>query len=165
MSLNTTTVSIALIIDMFAMSFAFGSTVWFFFVQSPAMFKHVVREEFVPLQMRMGKLLFTSALVALALLVAASVVQSGSVTAWGSVAAAAALLFGALNKFFIFPMALRAGGESHQMKEGRGETGSPVEFASEGAGKSATAKHRLVVLFVVAMVAGLVTHGISLLPI
>ena len=59
----------ALIIDIFAMSFVIGATAWFFFIQSPILYKLMARERFVPVQMRLSSVLFTALFIALAILV------------------------------------------------------------------------------------------------
>ena len=53
-----TLVQVAQILDVFASSFAFGATVWFFFVQSPVLLKRLGRETFVPIQMGLTVTLF-----------------------------------------------------------------------------------------------------------
>ncbi len=152
----------ALIIDIFMMAAIFGSTVWFFFIQSPVLYKAMVRERFVPIQMRLSGVLLKSQLVALVVLFVTAIL-SRSLISVPAIAAAFALIAGTVNKFVVFPRALRAGGESIRSREAEGETGTAVEFVSGGAGHSATQMHRVVVLFIVLMVAGTVTNGVSLI--
>ena len=54
-------------------------------------------------------------------------------------------------------------GVSHKFHEGRGSKGTHKEFVSTGAGRSATMMHRVVVLFVLLMVAGVIAHGVVLI--
>ena len=63
-----------------------------------------------------------------------------------------------INKFIVVPRALRAGGATRKEIKGRDEEGSTVKFASEGAGSRTALLHRLVVAFVVVMLAGLSLH-------
>ena len=151
---------VVLMIDIFAMSLAVGATAWFFFIQSPILYKAMVREQFVPVQMRLSGALFTTLLVTLVAVVAAAVVHTSSFTSLSTLTAAVGLVAIAVNKFVIFPRALRAGNASNQLHESHGETGTPSEFVSDGAGETATRMHRVVVLFVLVMVAALVAHGI-----
>ena len=160
---NATVRDVALIIDIFSMALLFGSTIWFFFIQSPVLYKAMVRERFVPIQMRLSGVLLSTQLVALLVLLVAAVLHTSSLTSTPAIAAGVALVAGSLNKFVVFPKALRAGGESVRAGEAEGETGSTAEFVSGGAGDSATRMHRVVVLFVVLMVAGIVANGISLI--
>ena len=52
-------------VDVLAMSLAIGATAWFFFIQSPILHKAMKREQFVPIQMRLTKVLFSTLLVLL----------------------------------------------------------------------------------------------------
>lgn len=155
--------NIALIIDIVAMSLVLGATAWFFFIQSPVLYKLMVRERFVPVQMHLSKVLFTTLFITLAILIIAAAVQTSSLVSLSTLTAFFAFLAAGINKFLVFPTALRAGGESHKLQEDHGETGTPSEFVSEGAGRSATRMHRIVVLFVLLMVASLISHAIFLI--
>ena len=141
------------------MSLTFGAAAWFFFIQSPVLYKLMVRERFVPVQMRLSRILFTTLFISTLVTVVAAAVSSATVISPATLTAFAALLAVTVNKFVVFPKALRAGGESHKLREAQGETGTAVEFVSDGAGDSATRMHRVVVVFVLLMVAGLVAHG------
>ena len=159
--MNTFT-TIARGVDLFAMSVVLGATAWFFFIQSPMLFKSMSRERFLPLQMRLTVLFFNAMTILLGVMLAGAAVQPGSVLGWPTITAAVAFVAVGINKLIIVPMALRAGGRSMGKREGQGETGTAVDFANGGAGQSTKALHRAVVAMVVVMVAGLVAHGIVL---
>lgn len=42
-------------IDILATSLVVGATAWFFFIQSPILYKAMNREQFVPVQMRLSR--------------------------------------------------------------------------------------------------------------
>lgn len=153
---------IARVADLLATSLVFGSTVWFFFVQSPALLSRMGREAFVPLQMRLTVLLFRTLAIALLVMTAAAIVR-GPCPSPGVVWAGIALAAGLINKTWVIPRALRAGGQSRPDIKGRDKDGSVAGFASDGAGARTRLMHRLVVLFVVAMLSGTVGHAMSLL--
>lgn len=148
----------ALIVDMLAVSFVLGATIWFFFIQAPVLLKRMGRERFVPLQMRLAVVYFNVVAVAVTAVTAGAAVRARTPWDWSLLAAAFALLAVCINKFIVLPRALRAGGQS--LKQHQGSDKSTVaDFASEGAGPSTALLHRLVVLFVVLMVAGLLAHS------
>lgn len=150
------------VLDLLTLAFVFGATGWFFFVQSPVLLRRMGREQFVPLQMRLTVVLFKTLTVALALLVGLTALRSplDSAAMMTAVLAAAG---GLINQFLIVPRALRAGGRSRKEIAGKDHEGSTAAFASHGAGDSTKLFHRLVVLFVVVMLAGVVGHGVVLL--
>lgn len=155
--------NIALAADALLLAFALGATIWFFFVQSPVLLKWMGKERFIPIQMRLTKVLFASLSVAIPLMLGAAFVH-GYDQFWLHVATAGVALFGALaNTFVVVPRALRAGGKA--LKEGRGqeEDNSVAGFASTGAGDASKLWHRLVVVFVVVMLGGLCAHGAVLM--
>ena len=153
---------IARVIDLFTMAFVFGATSWFFFVQSPVLLKVMRREQFVPIQMRLTVVLFRALTAALLILVGASLGHS-PITSATSITAILALVAGLINKFAIVPSALKAGGQSRSDIQGKDNEGSTANFASAGVGDRTKFFHRLVVLFVLVMVVGVVAHGIRLL--
>ena len=65
----------ARMVDLLALAFVFGSTAWFFFVQSAVLLNKLGRERFVPLQMRLTRVLFATLTSALGVLVGASVLH------------------------------------------------------------------------------------------
>lgn len=158
--MTATTLRIALGIDMLTTSIVLGATVWFFLIQSPALMKSLGRERFVPLQMRLAALFFTSVTALLVVMLAATVLRAGPVVAWPTITAAVALAAVAINKLVILPRALRAGGKSIRQDDHQAPA-NEADFVSEGAGSSTKTLHRLVVLFVVTMLAGLVAHGLD----
>lgn len=156
------TQTIARGIDLLAMAFAFGATVWFFFVQSPALFRRLGREAFVPVQMRLIVVLFGALTPALAVMLIASMVHASSLGSASVLTAAVALAACVIERWVIVPRALRAGGRSRRDIAGRDADGTVTDFASIGAGNRTKALHRLVVLLVVVMLAGIVPHGLAL---
>lgn len=153
--------SIAVAIDLFAMAFVFGATAWFFFVQAPVLMHKLGREKFVPIQMMLTKALGRVLLGGTALMLAMAFINSGPTS--GAVITAAIALFGALvNQSVLIPRALRAGGKGHRTIRGKDNEASTAGFASEGVGDATATLHRLVVLFVVVMLGGLVSHGLLL---
>lgn len=150
------------VIDLLALAFVFGATTWFFFVQSPVLLEKLGRENFVPVQMQLTIVLFRTLSVGLLIMLVASVGHSpfGSAT---TLAAGIAMVAGLINQFVVVPRALKAGGQSRRDIKGKDSEGSTAGFASEGAGARTQWLHRLVVLFVVLMLGGVVVHGISLL--
>ena len=153
---------IARVLDIFAMAFVFGATAWFFFIQSPVLMKTMGRENFVPVQVRLTNVLFKALTVSLLLMLMASVGHSPlpSVTTCAAVVALAA---GLINKFAVLPKAFKAGGQNRGAIKGKDDESSVASFASEGVGDRTRVLHRLVVLFVLIMVAAVVTHGTKLL--
>jgi uncharacterized integral membrane protein len=156
---------IALVLDILFSSFAFGATIWFFFVQSPALLKWMGKEKFIPIQMRMTKVLFKALSVAVPLAFAMSMVHSRHVF-WLHVVTLGAAMFGALfNAFVVVPRALKAGGKAlKDVRSGEEEASDSVaDFASVGGGEASKTWHRLVVVFVVVMLGGLFGHGAVML--
>jgi len=149
-------------IDMFAMSFVLGATAWFFLVQSPVLFKVMGRERFLPLQMRLAVLFFNTMTVGLAVMLVATIAHTRSLLAWPTVTAAWAFAAVCIDKVIVLPRALKAGASSRSKGEGHGEASALADFASEGGGSSTKVLHRLVVLFAVLMMVGLVAHALTL---
>ena len=153
---------IARLIDLFATSTVFGATIWFFFIQSPALLTQMGREAFVPLQMRLTIILFRMLAVLLVLLTGATLFHSPPLSAVG-IWAGIALAGGLINRFVIVPRALKAGGRSRVEVKGKDAEASLTGFAADGTGSRTRLMHRLVVLFVVVMLGGAVGHGMALL--
>lgn len=160
--MDTTTRLIALSIDVLALSLVLGATAWFFFVQSPVLFRSMGRDRFVVLQMRLAVLFFHTMTIAVGVMLVGAAVQTGSLWAWPTVTAAFAFVAVCINKLVVLPRALAAGGQSRRRREGHDEVATTLAFGSEGAGLSTKALHRTVVLFVVLMLAGLVAHGVTI---
>ncbi len=145
------------LLDVLIASLAIGATVWFFFIQSPALIRSMGRDRFVPLQMRLTRLLFAVLMYATLAVLGLSLVLSpgvGPVLA-GAVIAAAGALF---SHFYVIPRALRAGGKGRAEARKAGDEGSVAQFAVEGSGPSSKFWHQLVVVFVVVILGGLVVH-------
>ncbi len=154
-------VQIARHIDLFASATVIGATAWFFFVQSPVMLGRTGRESFVPLQMRLTIVLFKT-LQALLLAAAAAAAMHSPLGSWVVVTAGIGLLGGLINQHIIVPRALRAGGRSRKDIKGKDHEGTTAGFASHGAGERTKSLHRLVVVFVVVMLAGTGMHLVTL---
>jgi len=148
-------------IDLFASATVIGATAWFFFVQSPALLRRAGRESFVPLQMRLTVVLFKTLQTLLLIATAAAAIHS-PLASWVVVTAGIGLLGGLINQHFIVPRALKAGGRSRKDIKGRDSDGTTAGFASHGAGEQTKLFHRLVVLFVVVMLAGAGMHLVTL---
>jgi len=149
-------------VELFAMATVFGATVWFFFIQSPVLMKHLGREAFVPLQMRLTVVLFQSLEALLFAMVGAALLTNDK-TSPAVLSACVALLGGLINKYAIVPLALQAGGRTLKDIKDKDHEGSTAGFASEGGGSKTKTLHRTVVLFVVIMLAGTVWHGLIML--
>lgn len=145
-------------VDLMASSFVFGTTVWFFFIQSPVLLKRMGRDQFVPLQMRLTVVLFRALTVAMTIATAATVTQAGTVSSPAVLASLAALMATVINKYIVVPRALIAGGRGLKEVRGRDAEASVAKFNVEGVGSATTLLHRMVVLFVVLMLAGVVAH-------
>ncbi len=145
------------LLDLLIVSLVVGATVWFFFIQSPALIRSMGRDRFVPLQMRLTKLLFavlmyaTLAVLGLSLVLAPAL---GPVLAGAAVAALAA----AFSHLYVIPRALRAGGKGRVEARKAGDDGSVASFAVEGSGPSARFWHQMVVAFVVVILGAMVVH-------
>jgi len=131
--------------------FLIGANVWFFFLQSPSLILFMGRDKFIPIQMRLTKLLFRTQSVAAILLFLLTWQFGGTVALQGAGLAAAAAL---IANFVVIPKALKAGGKGRVETMDEGGDKSVTKFASEGSGPSATFWHRTVVLFVVLILLG-----------
>lgn len=134
-------------------------SVWFFFVQSPSLFKRIGRKSFVPIMMHLTRLYF-NAVTALNIVVAAVAhARAGGAFPPHVIAAIFALVCTLLNRFVIMPRALEAGKKSFKTNKEEANTQDVTDFAVDGAAKTGTkALHQTVVAFVLAMVAGQVAY-------
>jgi len=155
-------ITLARTIDLLALAFAFGSTVWFFFIQSPVMVKRMGRDRFVPLQMGMALVLFRSLSVAAVVMAGASLALTHSPTSTLVVTALIALAGAVINSALVLPRALKTGGASLAEVQSVDAQKSIGNFVSQGAGQASQFWHRMVVLFVVVMVGGVVAHAVTL---
>ncbi|MFT4735017.1 MAG: hypothetical protein ACJA0X_002546 [Cyclobacteriaceae bacterium] len=143
-------------------AFVFGATIWFFFFQSPYLLKKIGRDAFVPIQMQLTVLLFNVLLILTTALFINTIVHN-KINSNVFISAGIVLLGTAINKFFIIPKALRAGGSGLKEVKGENNKGTVANFASLGVGSKTKVLHRLVVVFVVVMLAGTIWHGLTLL--
>jgi hypothetical protein len=120
------------------------------------------KERFLPLQMRLTKVLFNFLAVSLPLMFAAALLHHEGAL-WGRLAAGLAVVAALVAALVVFPKALRAGGAALRRvrQEGAGDT--VAEFASDGGGGETRWLHRTVVALVVVMLLGLGVHGVALL--
>lgn len=156
--------SLALIMDLLLSSFVLGASVWFFFIQSPALIKWMGRDKFVPIQMRLTKILFKTLSIAMVIITALALVHTGLTLTNGLVAIFIALGGTLFNTYYVIPRALKAGGKGRSEEKNQSNDKSVGTFAVEGSGPSAKFWHLMVVGFVVVMLGGLIPHMITLLP-
>ena len=154
--------TVARVVDLLALSFAFGSTVWFFFIQAPVLVRLLGRDRLVPLLMSLSVVLFRSLTVASVLMVAAAIAAGSPVLSAPVLTAALGFAGAAMNSFVVLPRALRTGGKSLKEAQTLDEQKSVGNFVSQGAGEASRFWHRAVVLFVVVMMVGLVPHAVLL---
>lgn len=151
---------IALILDLLLLAFALGATIWFFFVQTPVLLKSMRKEKFLPMQMRLTRALFKALAIAVPLMFATTLIH-GADQLWVHVASAGlAMLAALINAFVVVPRALRAGGRAlRDERKTKEDDRSTTAFVSHGGGDESKVWHRLVVVFVVVMLGGLIGHG------
>ena len=143
--------NVIVIIDLAVAGFLVGANVWFFFLQSPLLISIMGREKFVPIQMKLTKLLFKSLSIAAVALVVLAWFSGGSQAIFGATFAAVSAV---IAHFVIIPKALKAGGKGRVETIAEGGDHSVAKFASEGSGPSAAFWHRTVVVFVVLILIG-----------
>jgi hypothetical protein len=149
-------------VEILSLAYAFGATVWFFFVQSPVLVKRMGRDNFVPLQMSMVGPLFRSLSLVLLIMVVATLAQGFALLSVPVLTALLALAGALINTVHIVPRALKQGGKSRKEELDAEAQKSVARFAADGGGKASRVLHRLVVLFVVVMFAGLIPHAVWL---
>ncbi|CAE7648395.1 unnamed protein product, partial [Symbiodinium microadriaticum] len=145
--------------DILCIGLVLGSTVFFFFVQSPNLLLFMGREKFVTIQIKITEWFFRYIQVPLFVLLATSYYDGGKKRI---ISAAVALFGGVMNFVFVVPKALQAGKSSVAERKGRDGEGSLQKFAVEGAAKSTKFWHQTVVFFVVVMVVGLIFHAMDI---
>jgi hypothetical protein len=155
--------------DVLLAGFTVGTTVWFFFVQSPFLFQRLGREKFVPIMMPLTRLWVTTMFGSVSCLLAVGVAGPLCVTSNDTPRTRLPLsltglawLAVALNKFLVVPKALKAGAKSHQ--ERKGDHSKDVKsFVVQGGSQTQTkAWHQTVVVFVLVMAGALVAHTVAL---
>lgn len=150
------------VVGLLSAAFVFGTTGWFFFVQAPVLLRRLGRERFVPIQMMATKTLGKVLVAATALMLGTAAARAGADGGFAGSAlvwSAALALFGALvNERLLIPRALKAGGRGHVEVRGKDQEASTVGFAADGVGDATAVLHRLVVVFVVVMLSGVVWH-------
>ncbi len=156
--------NLALIMDLLFSSFVLGATVWFFFVQSPALIKWMGRDKFVPIQMRLTKILFKTLSIIMVITTFFTALHTGLSLNPGLISVLIALGGTLFNTYYVIPRALKAGGKGRIEEKDQSNDKSVGTFAVEGSGPSAKFWHLMVVGFVVVMLGGLIPHMITLLP-
>ena len=138
-------------------------TVWFFFLQSPFLFKRLGRAKFVPIMMQMTQLFFDVQVVFGVLLVALAGLRVQGLDA-NTGTAAAAFVFTAVNRMVIVPKALAKGRASAEERGTNPDSRSATDFAVQGGSKTETkTMHQTVVLFVLLNVGALAAHMLTFL--
>eukprot|EP01006_Ploeotia_vitrea_P042977 TRINITY_DN66675_c9_g1_i1.p1 TRINITY_DN66675_c9_g1~~TRINITY_DN66675_c9_g1_i1.p1 ORF type:complete len:160 (-),score=22.41 TRINITY_DN66675_c9_g1_i1:300-779(-) len=150
------------VLPLVDIGFSFGIiavTVWFFFVQSPFLFKRLGRQRFVPIMMQIVQLFMKFVVPLNAVVAILSTLRTNFTFDASTIAACIAVVVTAINGFVIVPKALAAGRMSMKERVGTDDTSSVRDFAVEGGSKTATkALHQTVVLFTLLMVGSLVAH-------
>ncbi len=159
------TSTIARTIDLLALAYVFGSTAWFFFVQAPVLVKRMGRDRFVPLQMSLALVLFRSLSVALLVMAGAALASTHAPGSTLVLTALVALAGAVINTVFVLPRALKTGGVSLKEVQSIDEQKSVGNFVSQGGGQASAFWHRVVVVFVVVMLAGAVPHAVALVSV
>ncbi len=154
---------VAYALDLALWAFSFGGTAWFFFVQSPMLLKWMGKERFLPIQMKMASVLFKALALSVPLMFATTLIH-GQEDFWLHAVTSGVAMLGALtNAFIVGPRALRAGGSSlRDVRSGEEKDQSVGGFVSVGGGQASKVWHRLVVVFVLMMMGGLVAHAVVL---
>ncbi len=159
------------LVGLMAAAFALGATVWFFFVQAPFLLRRLGRERFVPIQMLATRQYGRALVVATGVMLAAAVADALThglalanlltpLVGTAALATVAALV----NARVLIPRAIKAGGRGYLDVRGHDSEASTASFAADGVGEATATMHRLVVLAVVTMLAGVVPHLILLGP-
>ncbi|MDP3231499.1 MAG: DUF4149 domain-containing protein [Myxococcales bacterium] len=159
------TSTIARTIDLLALAYVFGSTAWFFFVQAPVLVKRMGRDRFVPLQMSLALVLFRSLSVALLVMAGAALASTHAPGSTLVLTALVALAGAVINTVFVLPRALKTGGVSLKEVQSIDEQKSVGNFVSQGGGQASAFWHRVVVVFVLVMLGGLVPHAVLLVSV
>jgi hypothetical protein len=148
--------------DQLLTGFTVGTTVWFFFIQSPFLFRLMGREKFVPIMMQMTRVwvrtMFYSVTV---LLLVSRIIQELYSSLKHSIVVVAWLAI-LINYSVVVPKALKAGARSHDERKGD-NTKDVKDFALKGGSKTQTKTlHQAVVLFVLIMTGALLAHLVDL---
>ena len=144
-------------------------TIWFFFLQSPVLFRLMGRKAFVPVMMKLTQLYFdcllpaTAAVAALALMGQSDGYLQQKIAQPHVFFAILALAFAAVNRQVVVPMALAAGRRSAKERAAH-DTKEVIDFVSQGGSKTETKTlHRTVVALVLLMAASMTAH-LAMLP-
>lgn len=151
------------VIEALLVASSLGATLWFFFVQTPALLRGMGMKRFLPLQIRLVRIFAPALAVGTTAVLLASLVRHGGLNAavWPATVAAAAAW---INAVYVVPRAVRQGGAAiRDVQKGEGGDGSLGSFTLDGGGEPTRLFHRLVVLFVLLMVGGLLIEGGGLL--
>jgi hypothetical protein len=149
--------------DHLLAGFTVGTTVWFFFVQSPFLAKLLGKEKFVNVMMPLTRLWVKTMFVSsTALLTIAAYNHFKHEVDLKFYIVAVGWLAIAINCFVIVPKALQAGARSQ--KDRRGDNSKNLqEFGVDGGGGVVTKTlHQTVVVFVLIMVGSFVVHSVDL---
>lgn len=155
-----TTLDLARLLDLLAVTYVIGATFWVFFVQSPQLMAWMGRDNFVPVQMRLTKLLFTSLIGVLAVMLAASAWHS-ALASCAVVSVAIALAAVLANRLALLPRAMRAGGQRRKETFGKDikAVSGTAEFLTEGLGGNSKFWHVSIVALVAVMLGASLVHS------
>jgi len=164
--------------DVLAVSLTIGAPVWVFFIQGPALFQHLGRQQFLSPMMRLTSVLFqwtlplTAAFSLLFTLARQMLANEGHyckrlLTTRTTLSALLALIFILINSVLIVPRALQAGkralAKNYKKKTDDAASKDVADFAvsgGEGGAKSGTkALHQTVVVFVALHLVASVFHA------
>lgn len=144
------------------LAFGLGATIWFFFVQTPALLIGLGMERFLPLQMRLVRTYAAAMGVTTVLVLLAAWVRVGLSGALLPAAVAALTAVGMAG--IAVPRAVRSGGQAlRAVRAGEGADADLASFTSVGGGQPTKTWHRVVVVAVLVMTAGLLGDGADLL--
>jgi hypothetical protein len=144
-------------LDVLASSVVIGVPVWVFFLQGPLLFSFMGRDKFLSPMMRLTSLLFRWTLPTAALIVCTcTVALAYDLDSLQMLSAGFSLVAVTINATVVVPKALLAGKKATKTAD---KTQSPAAFAVDGGHETDTKTlHQRVVIFVVLMMGGAVTH-------
>ncbi len=141
--------AVVTMIERAEIAFALSSIVWVLVVQSVGLLRSMPRRQFLPLQMQLVRI-WSRALAAITAVVALAALVRSGLHAWPAVAA---FVVAALCAQWAIPRALRSGGRAASSDEP--EAMSATGFIADGGGEATHTWHRVVLLFMAFVIAGL----------
>uniref|UniRef100_A0A7S2A123 TMEM205-like domain-containing protein n=2 Tax=Ditylum brightwellii TaxID=49249 RepID=A0A7S2A123_9STRA len=152
--------SIIRTVDILANCMIVGVPVWVFFLQSPLLFQFMGRDKFLSPMMRLTNLMFRWTLpicaavsVLCSLILRDTATTSGDIELYSSLVSFVSVV---INAVVVVPKALQAGKRATRTAN---NSQSATDFAVDGGHQTDTRTlHQTVVVFVVFMLGGAVTH-------